>query len=788
MTIANDAWIRKMAKEHGMITPFEEGLVTKGKISFGVSSYGYDVRVGSHYKIFHNLNSTLVDPKAFDAKSFVDHDGPECIIPPNSFVLAETVERFRIPRDVLCVCLGKCVSASTRVVDAETGEWLSIAEFAGRRATIGLDGWCARPLEVSDFIPQGKKPVLELKTRLGLSIKATANHPFRTFRGWTALEDFRPGDRIASARYVPIFGRTPLPEWEAVLLGLMISEGCCGSDTTPDFTNSDPVLVDLLRSSAVEGLACEISFNGIMAYRLRNPRGEPRQRNRARLWLESHGIAVKSNRKSVPPAVFKAPREGVATFLRALFSGDGSIYRSGDGVFFEYASMSRRLVEDVRHLLLRFGIVSLLRSKTTKYGTIAHKVQITDRDTLLRLLDEIGFWPGSEKQIRAETEILPDLRARGSRKSNFDTLPNEAWETVRSAAVDSSMTAREAGVPCLRSSQSVPLRDVRQVALATGDEELSELADVGPVWDVVESITPAGEEEVYDLTVPGHSNFLANDLFVHNSTYARCFTGDTRVALVEGGSATFEDLAARHARGETFLGYALDGAGRVVVARLEQPRWIARDALLELTLETGSTIRCTPDHAFVRRDGSFAQAHELRPGDSLMPLYREHGAADAVHQPDGEGATSLARLVADWEERNPLQRWAAPARWSLADVQPRPLHARNHRVISVRDLSGLHDVFCLTVPEAGNFALDAGVFVRNCGIIVNVTPLEPEWEGVVTIEISNTTPLPAKIYSNEGIAQILFLRAGPDGVCETSYADRKGKYQAQKGLTLPKVL
>src|SRR5437763_10603275 len=111
---------------------------------------------------------------------------------------------------------------------------------------------------------------------------------------------------------------------------------------------------------------------------------------------------------------------------------------------------------------------------------------------------------------------------------------------------------------------------------------------------------------------------------------------------------------------------------------------------------------------------------------------------------------------------------------------------RNHKVVSVREMAGEHDVYCLTVPEAGNFALEAGVFVRNCGIIVNVTPLEPEWRGKVTIEISNTTPLPAKIYSGEGIAQILFLRA--DAVCKVSYGDKKGKYQDQKGLTLPFVI
>jgi dCTP deaminase len=110
---------------------------------------------------------------------------------------------------------------------------------------------------------------------------------------------------------------------------------------------------------------------------------------------------------------------------------------------------------------------------------------------------------------------------------------------------------------------------------------------------------------------------------------------------------------------------------------------------------------------------------------------------------------------------------------------------RNHRITAVRELPGQYDVYCLSVPEAGNFALEAGVFVHNCGIIVNVTPLEPEWEGHVTLEFSNTTPLPAKIYANEGVAQMLFFEA--DEICETSYKDRGGKYQGQRGVTLPKT-
>ena len=477
MSIANDAWIRKMSLEHGMIVPFEEKLVAKGKISYGLSSYGYDVRVGRHFKIFHNLNSTLVDPKAFDARSFADHVGDECIIPPNSFVLAETVERFKIPRDVLCVCLGKCVTGDTRVVDADTGDFLPIREFAGRRRTVGLSGWAAKTQRVSDFLPQGVRPVFELCTRSGLSIRTTATHPFRTLSGWEPLSSLRPGERIAAAREVPVFGNTHLSPGEADRLG---------------------------ERAAHDG--------------------------------------------TIPGAIFRAPRVDAAAFLRSFFC---AAFAPPDGMGPRVPGRSRRAATDLHHLLLRFGIASTL-SKGSHPGEVV--LRISEPGSLLRL------------------DVADHRGERARRGSRTPPGPARAF-----------------------SKADVVYAAAGTATVAVAEDE----AFLGPdacAWETVESITPAGEEEVFDLSVPGAANFLANDLFVHNSTYARC------------------------------------------------------------------------------------------------------------------------------------------------------------------------------------------------GIIVNVTPLEPEWEGVVTIEISNTTPLPAKIYANEGISQILFFRAAPDGICQTSYKDRGGKYQNQAGLTLPKIL
>ena len=112
----SDNWIKKKALEEGMIEPFIDGQKKNGAISFGLSSYGYDARVSEEFKVFTNVDSAIVDPKNFSDKGFVDRPGNECVIPPNSFALARTVEYFRIPRDVLVICLGKSTYARCGII------------------------------------------------------------------------------------------------------------------------------------------------------------------------------------------------------------------------------------------------------------------------------------------------------------------------------------------------------------------------------------------------------------------------------------------------------------------------------------------------------------------------------------------------------------------------------------------------------------------------------------------------------------------------------------------------
>jgi len=375
------------------------------------------------------------------------------------------------------------------------------------------------------------------------------------------------------------------------------------------------------------------------------------------------------------------------------------------------------------------------------------------------------------------------------------------------------------------------------------------------------------------------------------STYARCFRGDTRVALVDGTAPTLEEMARRAERGEMFWGYSIGPYGRMIVSLLESPRYIDRGALIEVCIDNGASVFCTPEHQFMTRDGRMLAAHDLQPGDSLMPLYRHVARGyEMVYQPLNGHLYPTHRMADEWNVRNGIyddlpgthrhhsdydrrnnmpwniirmdanehtaasQRfYSDPANreyraqisreiWGRDDGTRRQRQreimrkvnvreeitaevvraaldetgsvrgaarllqcdrtvfrrfpviissfrgrrqVKNHKVASIHELPGDHDVYCLTVPEAGNFALEAGIFVHNCGIILNTTPFEPGWRGYVTLELTNSTPLPARIYANEGIGQVLFFES--DEECETSYDEKKGKYLDQIGVVPPRM-
>ena len=159
MAIKSDRWIKRMALEHGMIEPFVEWQVREGVVSYGLSSYGYDIRVADEFKVFTNINHTVIDPKHFDPRSFVDIKADVCIVPPNSFALARTIEYFRIPRDVLTICLGKSTYARCGIIVNVTPfepEW---------EGTVTLEISNTTPLPATHLRQRGDRPGAVLPER-----------------------------------------------------------------------------------------------------------------------------------------------------------------------------------------------------------------------------------------------------------------------------------------------------------------------------------------------------------------------------------------------------------------------------------------------------------------------------------------------------------------------------------------------------------------------------------------------------------------------------------------------
>ena len=160
MTIMSDNWIKKKALEEGMIEPFIDGQKKDGTISFGLSSYGYDARVSEEFKVFTNVDSAIVDPKNFSDKGFVDRPGNECVIPPNSFALARTVEYFRIPRDVLVICLGKSTYARCGIIVNVTPlepEWEGHVTLEFSNTTHCLQKFMPMKVHVSFFFIKARR-------------------------------------------------------------------------------------------------------------------------------------------------------------------------------------------------------------------------------------------------------------------------------------------------------------------------------------------------------------------------------------------------------------------------------------------------------------------------------------------------------------------------------------------------------------------------------------------------------------------------------------------------------
>jgi replicative DNA helicase len=399
--------------------------------------------------------------------------------------------------------MGKCLAADAEIVlaDGSIATIESLYQQKNAELLTLQNNWQFNWTQPSDYIDDGIKPVFLVKTSLGREIETTLTHPFLTLEGWQPLSVLAVGEKIAVPRIMPVFGQKPLPDCAVKILGYLIGDGNL-SQGTPRFTNTNPVIQQDFINAVQEFGANTLTD-----------------------WLKSLGIWGKvSHDKFVPAAIFQLPKLQLSIFLNSLFATDGwaAVLASGQ-VQLGFTTVSKKLAQQVQHLLLRFGIIARLKARSVLYKgqhRAAWQIDITDAISIQTFVTEIGIC-GKEE---ATNKVLSTLEHKRY-QTNCDLIPISVWNQLREAKVSAeeswSSVAMKAGIvghSNIHVGKRAPTRDrLLKLATALENSSLQALAQSQVYWDEIVSIEPLGSKQVYDLTIPHTHNFVANDICVHNT-------------------------------------------------------------------------------------------------------------------------------------------------------------------------------------------------------------------------------------------------------------------------------
>jgi len=426
-----------------------------------------------------------------------------------------------------------CLTANTRILRADTGAEVTFGELmrTGERPLVwSLDEqlrMVARPM--TNVFPSGRKEVFRLRLASGREVEATGNHPFMTLDGWTPLEELTVGDRLAVPRSVPEPVDTkPMAESEVILLAHMIGDGSCVKRQPIRYASVDEANLAAVTVSAayfgVTAVRDEYAAARVTTLRLPAPYQLTHgRRNPIAAWLDELGLfGLRSHEKFVPQTVFALPTDQVSLFLRHLWATDGSVRwdaKVGQGRIY-YASTSRQLIDDVAALLVRVGVFARIkRVRKAGYRDGWH-LYIYGAENQAKFLNHVG---AHGEKASAAREVRTHLESV-VRNTNLDTVPREVWSQVKASLVSWETTHREfaaaMGTQFCGSTmwRHAPSRSrLHRTAALLGDREIHALATSDVFWDQIVEISSLGELDVYDGTVNGTHNFVANGISAHNS-------------------------------------------------------------------------------------------------------------------------------------------------------------------------------------------------------------------------------------------------------------------------------
>jgi replicative DNA helicase len=427
-----------------------------------------------------------------------------------------------------------CLTADTRILRADTGAEVTLGELviSGERdvPVWSLDERLRLiPRTMTHAFPSGVKEVFQVRLRSGREVQATANHPFLTYEGWRALGELAVGARVGVPRHTPgPMGLHSLPDDEVIMLAHLLGDGSFVRNQPIRYASIDEenltAVTDAARHFGITAVRDDYPAARCTTLRLRSPEHLTHgRRNPIAAWLDSLGLfGLRSHEKFVPAPIFSVPRLQVALFLRHLWATDGCVWwDAGAGqARIYYASTSRRLIDDVARLLLRFNVMT--RVKEIRKGDYrpCYNLLVYGAENQLRFLDEIGVHGG--RNVMAET-CRDMLRSKKS-NTNLDTIPRDVWDRVRTALSEQQMTHRQfaavIGTKFCGSTlwKHAPSRErLARVATVLGDADLEMVATNDVFWDEIAVVESLGEQPVYDATVPGTHNFVADGISLHNS-------------------------------------------------------------------------------------------------------------------------------------------------------------------------------------------------------------------------------------------------------------------------------
>lgn len=431
-----------------------------------------------------------------------------------------------------------CLTGDTLIPLADSGQRVPMRSLIGRS---GFRVWALNeqtmrlePAEVCNAFSTGRKPVFCLTTRLGRTIRATANHPFRAFDGWKRLDELTPGQHIALPRRLSAGKESSLSEAAAGLLGHLIGDGCTLPRHTIQYTTREEDLAERVASLAKvvfgDAVRPRVSRerNWFQVYLAASEHLTHQRRNPIAGWLDGMGaFGLRAWEKRLPDVVFAQPLPVLAALLRGLWATDGCIRPASEGIRYPavyFTSSSERLARDVQSLILRFGINARFRVQGQgSKGRPQHQVWVSGRKDLNTFADEIGA--SGAYRTRSLAMLAAGLAGQVE-NTNRDIIPATVWRSftvpllvergITMRAFQQRMQMSFCGTSLYKQNVSRD-RLARAASAVGGDGRLEALATSDVYWDQIASIQPAGEEEVFDLTVPGHHNFVADDILVHNS-------------------------------------------------------------------------------------------------------------------------------------------------------------------------------------------------------------------------------------------------------------------------------